>query len=241
MFCKWCGAKVDGPACGECGKRVGGAVEAGDLKRYLFMRPVLEAIAKGRFFRAVVAGVWRVGAVLLGIGGFFLWIVTWKLVFSLEGGGIIGGVFYQLFFLVALYMVIHTQWIRAGDVDALPDSEFTVIPIFSIALRCTGEIYAIIVTLLGIGGFFLLTFAGAAAGSILPRDLPFPFDMALGAGGGVVSGLILMGVAFVAAIGVLMLFYFLAEALVVLVQIARDTRSTREVAQQYDRYRAGAR
>ncbi len=91
MFCKWCGARTDGAACPECGRsieRPGASVSLGAL---LFMRPVLEAISRGRFFRAVVAGWWRVGAVLGGAGGFLLWLVTWKHVFELPPLGIVGG------------------------------------------------------------------------------------------------------------------------------------------------------
>ena len=50
-----------------------------------------------------------------------------------------------------------------------------------------------------------------------------------------------MSLVLTVAVAVLFLFYFLAEALLVFVQIARNTQVTKEVALQYDRRNAGVR
>lgn len=240
MFCKWCGARVDGPVCPECGRGSGTATQGFTLQSLLFMRPVLEAFSRGRFFRAVVAGLWRVGAVLTALGGLAFWVLTWKVVDDLPALGVVGLLLYQLLFLVGLYMVVHTQLIRAGDVDALPDSDFTVIPILSIVLRLAGEQYAIFASVVGVGGFLMFTFAGVAGRRVM-RNLPIPFADAAGSmEAGFLAGLVFLAIAFVVGIVILFVFYFLSEALVVLVQIAKNTGVTREVAEQWDRRRAQA-
>lgn len=229
MFCKWCGARTDGAACPECGRSSEsprGGVSLGD---FLFMRPVLEAISRGRFFRAVVAGWWRVGAVLGGAGGLILWLMTWKQVFELPPLGIVGGFFAQMLLLVGLYMVVHEQLIRAEEVDALPDSEFTVIPILSIMLRMVGEQVLIIATVLGTGGFLLATFAGSA---LRRTGIDFPMDASF------LGGLVFLLLALAIGIAALFLFYFLAESLRVLVAIAGNTAAIREVAAQWDQRRS---
>lgn len=240
MFCKWCGARVDGAVCPECGRGSRAEAQGFTPRSLLFMRPVLEAFSRGRFFRAVVAGLWRVGAALTALGGLALWVLTWRVVDELPALGIVGLLLYQLLFLVGLYMVVHTQLIRAGDVDALPDSDFTVIPILSIGLRLAGEQYAIFTSVVGVGGFLLFTFAGVAGRRVM-RDLPIPFvDAARSVDAGFLAGLIFLAIAFVTGMAVLFVFYFLSEALVVLVQIAKNTGVTREVAEQWDRRRAQA-
>src|ERR1035437_10269426 len=89
------------------------------MKKYLFMVPVLKSLDDGTPFRRGFALALRVFAILLIIGALIVWIALWKVVFNQNGVAIFGGFVFQIFLIVAFYMVIHTYWIRASDIERL--------------------------------------------------------------------------------------------------------------------------
>ena len=131
-------------------------------------------------------------------------------------------------------MVVHTIFIRAGDISALPDSDYTVIPIVSIALKLCGEIYACFSVVVAIAGGILIWFIGGNAFYFIRKSSP----LYAGAGFGgynsdFLGGLMFMVGGWLVAFLVLVIFYFFAETVVVMADIAKNTKITREVAEQY--------
>ncbi|WP_448562008.1 hypothetical protein [Trichothermofontia sp.] len=133
------------------------------MKKYFFMQPVLKFVREGRLFSRVFAAALRIFAVLLSISTLIGWIQVWKVVFQMNGAAVLGGLIFQALFVVGVYMVVHTVWIRAADIEAIGKSDFMVIPIVSIFLRMLGEVYACISVAVGVGGGILLLF-GAYGG-----------------------------------------------------------------------------
>jgi hypothetical protein len=150
------------------------------------------------------------------------WITVWKSISEFSAEAIVGIIIFQLLFVIAVYMVVHILLIRAGNINALPDSEYTVIPIVSITLKLFGEIYASFVTVISVAGGILTWFIGSSAFYMIKKSAPLV--PSYGSGEGFVGGLVFMvGGLFSAFVG-LVLFYFLAEAVVVLVDIAKNIK-----------------
>jgi hypothetical protein len=144
-------------------------------------------------------------------------------------------VIFQLLFVVALYMVAHTLFIRATDIAALPDEDFYVIPIAAIALKLVGELYASFVAVMSVAGGILMWPMRGYAYSLV--KMAIPFVPRLGNAEGFMGGLLFMAGGLFAAFVVLVLSYFLAEAVLVLAESARNIKITRQIAEQYDKDR----
>jgi len=205
--------------------------EAVFIRKYLFMVPVLKSLDDGTPFRRGFALALRVIAILLIIGLLITWIALWKVVFSQDGVAIFGGFIFQVFLLVGFYMVIHTYWIRANDIEKIGKSEYTIIPIVSILLKMTGEVSAWGSFVIGLGaGIFQILAGYQFPGWRTPYGF---FDN--GMTSSFVSGLLVIVFGAVFALFWLILFYFLSEFIIMIVDIAKNTRALRENAERQQR------
>jgi hypothetical protein len=173
----------------------------------------------------------RIIAILLIVGLLITWIALWKVVFSQDGVAIFGGFIFQIFLLVGFYMIIHTYWIRADSIERLGQSEYTIIPIVSILLKTQGEVgaWASFATGLGAGIFQIL------AGYQFPGwSTPYE-SFHYGMTSSFVAGLLVIVFGAIFALVSLILSYFLAEFIIVIVDIAKNTRALRENAERQQR------
>lgn len=195
---------------------------------YLFMKPVLQVTSQGQLFSRVFAIILRILAVVAIIAGLVSWIAGWGVVFRLPAVGVIGGIIFQLIFVVAVYMVVHTLLIRAKEIAGLPEAEYVVIPILAIFFKLVGEVFAAFVVPITVGGGILMWFAGAYALQLLGNITSFiPY---LG-GASFVGGILLMVFGVLVSFLVLLYCYWLSEFTIVFVDIARNTRATRQVTE----------
>lgn len=192
-----------------------------------FFYPVLDVLSDGRVIRKTVVWVLRILALLIVLGGLYVFINVLKLSFQVpSAGATIGGLLLGLIFLAAVVCVAQILLYRSGKVDELTDVTFTVIPIVSILFRAVGEIYATLGAAVGVGGCLFIWFAQAS-----------PFELLTGLGGLLPSApagaTFLGGIGFMAYLCVtsflvLVFFYFLAESTLLLVDIAHNMRSLRQ-------------
>jgi hypothetical protein len=187
-----------------------------------FFYPVLQALNDGKIIRKSVAVGLQVLAVLSVLGGAYLLIEILKIAFQLPNEGTIGGLLFAIIFLAAILAIGQVFWYRASSVHELGESPFTVIPIVSILFRTIGEVYATLGFAVGVGGCLFIWFAKnnpfwllRGLGGILPSASPETSFM-----GGVSFLVYLTLASFVA----LIVFYFLAESSVVLVDVAKHVR-----------------
>jgi hypothetical protein len=187
-----------------------------------FFYPVLQALNDGKIIRKSVAAGLQVLAVLSVLGGAYLLIEILKIAFQLPNEGTIGGLLFAIIFLAAILAIGQVFWYRANSVRELGESPFTVIPIVSILFRMIGEVYATLGLSVGVGGCLFIWFSRnnpfwllRGLGGILPSASPETSFM-----GGVSFLVYLTLASFVA----LILFYFLAESSVVLVDVATHVR-----------------
>ncbi|MFH0991380.1 MAG: hypothetical protein V1799_15335 [bacterium] len=187
-----------------------------------FFKPILNALDDGKVIRSSIALVLQILGVLSIVCGVYLLVEMLKASFSLETEGIIGGLLLSIVFMAAILAVAQIFFHRAMNVRDLGESQFTVIPIFSILFRCFGEIYATLGLAIGVGGC-LFTWLSKYNPLYLFGDLG-RFFPSLSAGGSFLGGLLFLVSFSLLSFAIVVVFYFLAESTVVLVDIAKNIR-----------------
>lgn len=201
------------------------------MEKYLFMSKVLQLVSQGQFFRKAFAVTLRVLAVIVALVALFSWIPEWKSLSGASNEKIVGVIIFQLLFVIAAYMVVHTILIRARNIIELPEADFTVIPIAAISLKLLGEIYACMATVMSVAGGILIWFIRGDAFFSINRLAPFIPN--LSKDGGFLGGIEFMAGGFFVAFCGLVFFYYLAESVVVIVDIANNIKTTKQIAEQY--------
>ena len=188
-----------------------------------FFTPVLEKLNDGKVIRTSIAFALQILGYLTLLGSVFLLVTLLKHAFQLPGAGpTIGGILFALV-LIGTALAIYQIFIyRATNIRDLGESPFTVIPIFSILFRVAGEIYSVLGLAVGVGGCLFIWMAQlnpmyllSSIGSLLPSLSPE---------GTFLGGLLFLIYLSVASFFVLIIFYFLAEASVVIVDVAKNIR-----------------
>jgi hypothetical protein len=200
------------------------------MEKYLFMKPVLQLISQGYFFRKAFAMFLRALAVVTVIAGLVAWVMVWKAISGQSASQILGVIIFQILFIVAVYMVVHALLIRAEDIAKLPEADYTVIPIVSISLKLCGEVYACFMAGISLAGGILIWFIGGNAFYFMRRATVFM--PGYGYGSDFLGGLIFIVGGWLIAFFVLAVFYFLAEIVVVMADIAKNTKTTRQLAEK---------
>jgi hypothetical protein len=180
------------------------------------MQRVWDGFLDGKYFKIAFFWILRVVAVVAAIAGLFYWIGLWIQMFRVGTVGIIiGGIVDQGLYIIALAALVWTIWQRGGVMLNLPEEAvYPVFDITAVILRLFGEILAIILSFISIAGMIIVWGGGRQAVQVL-GFLVRPFGVyALNSAPGVFGvGLIIFIVHIIEAIGVLLLAYFLAEAI----------------------------
>ena len=187
-----------------------------------FFYPVLDALGDGRIIRKGVSTALQVLAVLDLLGGAYLLVEILKAAFQMPTDGTIGGLLFAVIFLGTVLAIAQILWYRAASVRNLGDSPFTVIPVVAVLLRTAGEVYATAGVSVGVGGCLFLWLAKGnpmgllqGLGGVLPSA---------SADASFLGGIMFLLYLSVASFFMLIVFYFLAESIVVTVDIARHVR-----------------
>lgn len=187
-----------------------------------FFKPVLDALNDGKVIRSSIALVLQILAVLSLVGGTYLLVEILKASFDLPTEGTIGGLLLSIVFIAAVLAVAQIFFYRATNVRDLGESQFTVIPIFSILFRCFGEIYATLGVAIGVGGcvfIWLSKYNPLYLFGEMGRFFP-----SMSAEGTFLGGLLFLVYFALLSFVIIVVFYFLAESTVVLVDIAKNIR-----------------
>jgi hypothetical protein len=177
------------------------------MKNFYFMQVALSWLAEPRHFNRLFAITLRAVGVLVVPASLVAFFKAGKVIFNLPASGILGGILFQLFFIAAIYGVVHGLFIRARDVDALPGGEYNMFPLAAIVTRAVGEAFAVFVALVTIGGGIFVWFTGRGVNTILtplPGFLPVFGDTTFMGGiqfmvGGVLSAILVLGLAYLVA------------------------------------------
>ena len=210
---------------------------ASSMEKYLFMPSVLRLLSQDRFLCSVVAATLKVGAavlVLLSLTNFF---IAGKLIFDLPVNGILGGVFFEVFLVLAVYAAAHALIIRSREIAELSAGPFVALRLAPALFKGIAEAYAGFVCLVAIGGGVFVWFTNLSLDKVLSplaRDLfPHVRDDPSFMGG---IDFILGG--FAASIVAVLGAYMLAEICTMLV---RPTKVVEQVPQPQPRSHAEER
>jgi len=207
------------------------------MENYYFMRTVLDWLREPRHFNRMMAITLRVVATLAVPLSLVTFFKAGKVIFDLPASGILGGILFQLFFIVAIYCVVHGLFIRARQIDTLSGGDYNMFPLAAIVVRAFGEAFAAFVSLVAVGGGIFIWFTGKAIGTILnptPYFLPVFGDTTFLGGIQFMAGGVLGGIA---AIG---LAYLLAEGLSLVEEMAqRNSRASQSNSESAYKLRSG--
>jgi len=207
------------------------------MENYYFMRSVLGWLAEPRHFNRLMAITLRFVAALVVPLSLVTFFKAGKVIFDLPASVILGGIVFQMFYIVAIYCVVHGLFIRARDVDALAGGDYNMFPLMALIIRAIAEGMASFICLVAIGGGIFVWFTGKGVSAILnppPHFLPVYGDTTFMGGiefmvGGVLSAIAMLGVA-----------YLSADVLRLLFEVARrGNESQRTVSEQTYKLRSG--
>lgn len=184
-------------------------------------RSALSALETGKIIRAAMTLLLRIESVLALVLGVYVVIQTLKLGFTLPTPGTIGSILAAILLGGAFFAICQILLYRAASASRLGDSPFTAIPIISILLRATAEIYATLLATAGIAGCVFTWSSGLSPDQLVPFMPP----MEIPAENTFLLGLFFMIVSVLGAFGFLILFYFLAEAVIIIADVAKNIRS----------------
>lgn len=192
------------------------------MDKVFFMKPFIENLSKKTVFTKTFATTLRVLAVISILAAVVIWILLWKFVFEIPSTGIAGGVIFQIFFLVGIYMAAHAAFLRAQEIAKLKTKEYTVVPVVSVFLKLLGEIYASLTAAVALGGGILIWFAGGYGLQLL-EEVP-KFIPQYGGGTTFLGGVIFLIGGLIFAFFTLIAFYFAAEFFMIVTDIALNTK-----------------
>ncbi|MEK7758977.1 MAG: hypothetical protein AAB304_05170, partial [Pseudomonadota bacterium] len=193
------------------------------------MRTVLDWLAAPRQFNRMLAITLRVLAALIVPFSLVTFFKAGKVIFDLPASGILGGIVFQIFFVLAIYAVVHGLFIRARNIDALPGGEYNMFPLAAILIRAAGEAIAAFISLVAVGGGIYVWFTGKGVGTILnppPKFLPLFGDTTF------MGGIEFMVGGVLSAILVIVVTYLAAEGLHLLTEAAGRMQASRRIASE---------
>ena len=211
-------------------------------RKYFFAEPVISYIEKGNLFSRMFSFLLRFCGVIVGVVAFVFWFMNWATIIHFPKYTIIGGILFQIIFLIGVYVAVHIHWIRAKTILNLGKSDFTIIPVAATLLKMTGELSACFFVFSGLGSGLMrlyevpdlllgMTPPMAAPGAEVPRLFLFsfltPFSW-ISDSGRFLPALEIIGVGFAAGMLMLVLYYLASEILLVVFDIARNTRAIRD-------------
>lgn len=190
------------------------------MQKYLFMRRIIKILSQGVFFKKVYGLFLKFAAVLTAIIGVFLWVQGWVFISEMSrygdaAGIIIGGFIVEVLLIIFLYASVHTIWLRAVEIENLPETGYAVIPIIATSFKLVGDLSAIISVFLSLAVAVFIWFTGETAAYMLPPFFPVPE-----ADGRLLAGLLSFLTGLGVGLLVLLVFYFFSETTIVLVDIA---------------------
>lgn len=192
------------------------------MSEFFFMKYFIENFNKKNVFTRTFATVLRALTVISIIAAIVIWILLWKIVFEIPSAGIAGGVIFQIFFLVGIYMASHAAFMRAKDIAKLKTGDYTVVAVVTVFLKLLGEIYSSLTTAVALGGGILIWFAGGYGLQLL-EEIP-KFIPQYGGGTTFLGGLVFLIGGLVFAFFIIIAFYFAAEFFNMITDIAVNTK-----------------
>jgi len=180
------------------------------MRKFYFMRYLLTWLARADHFNRLIAVAMRTGAALIVPFSLVVIFKSGKVIFELPASEILGGILFEAFFIVSIYSVIHTLFIRAHEIEVLPATEYNMFPLTAILARSVGETSAAFIALVSIGGGLYVWFTAKGIHTILD---PMPKILPVFGGTNFMGGIQFMVGGVLSALAILVASYLVAEVL----------------------------
>jgi hypothetical protein len=188
--------------------------------RYFFIAPLLNRLGQPEFFCRVIAVALRVSAALIVLFSLAIVFKVGKITFELAYNRVLGGILFEIFFVLAVYAAVHVLVIRARDIETVHGMESYSISVLVLLLRMLGEAYCAFVGLMSIGGGLFVWFTnqnlGAALGPLVRTLFPTVGDDSF------MGGIEFMASGMLIGLGALVVSYAASQALGLLIRPARS-------------------
>lgn len=177
------------------------------MEQIYFMRTLVEWLSEAQHVNRLVSTTLRALGLLLIPYGLVAFFKAGKILFELPATGVLGGIFFQMFFVIAMYCAVHGLFLRARHIDTLPGKGFNMFPLAALVFRAMGETLAAFIALMAVGGGIFVWFTGKGVASIMnpfPRFLPSVGDTSFMGGiefmvSGILNAVAVLGLAYLAA------------------------------------------
>jgi hypothetical protein len=137
------------------------------MDRYFFIRPLLKQLESAGFVHRLVSITLRATAALIVLFSLVAFFKVGKVIFELPPSGILGGIFFQVCFILAIYSAAHAIIIRARDIDNLDKEVHSIFPVLTLLTKLAGEVVAFFIALVAIGGGVYVWFTGRSVATIM--------------------------------------------------------------------------
>lgn len=182
------------------------------MERYLFAPLLIDRLGRSDGFRSFFARLLKALAAVGTLAALIVFFLGWKDLFEMSSEAMVGGILYQLTFVVAAYLVIHCTLLRAAEVGKAPTAQPGAIFVASVVLKLVGEAWGSASALLGSGAALYVWFAGRDAALLLDKLRTFfPFLKAGPATFATGAELIVQGLLY--GVSALLLGYLFSELL----------------------------
>jgi len=202
--------------------------------RYFFMTTLLNRLGQPDFFCRVFAVALRVAAALIVLLSLAIVFKVGKITFELDHNRVLGGILFEVFFVLAVYAAAHTILIRARDIESVSGLESYSVTVLTLMLRLLGEAYCVFVGLMSIGGGLFVWFTNQSLGNVLGPLVRALFPTV--GDDSFMGGIEFMASGMLMGLGALVLSYAAAQAINLLVRPTRNgthQSSTTDVTQSY--------
>ncbi|MEM4325840.1 MAG: hypothetical protein QXU40_00880 [Candidatus Pacearchaeota archaeon] len=184
---------------------------------FTFFFPLIEEISKGRFFKNIIALIFIIIGIILFASGVFILVKFLNL--TLDFGFILGIIIISF----SLMLTFQIWFYRANEIYNLTSQKYFLIPIVEKFIRAIGESIAFLLLSIGIAGLFIFWFSKFSETiytflNFLPSYI-IPTNTFL-------AGLLFLVFCMVNSVLILGFYYFVAELLIVIVDIENNTRKT---------------
>src|SRR4051812_35081951 len=198
------------------------------------MQAVLERLAQPAFFSRVVSVAFRTMAGVIGLFSLTIFFKVGKLTFEMTPNRVLGGVFFEAFYVVAVYAVVHVFFLRAREIEEIKSGDSYALAILVSLFKMVGEAYCAFVSLIAIGGGLFVWFTNQGLGNVLGSLVRVLFP-GIGDDPNFMEGIEFMASGVFIGLAVLVVAYAASQALTLLIRPRNGTQQSPsvEVNQNY--------
>lgn len=189
--------------------------------RYFFIAPLLERFGQPEFFCRMMAVALRATAALIVLLSLTIVFKVGKITFELTPDRVLGGILFEIFFVLAVYSAVHVLMLRARDIQAVKGADSYSISVLVLILKMLGEAYCVFVALMSIGGGLFVWFTSQSLAKVLGPLVRALFPT-VGDDSTFMGGIEFMASGVLIGLGALILAYAASQALALLIRPARN-------------------